>query len=160
MAKKDKTPTREPIFRLHGVDLSNESPRPESKIGLPPDPITLRTPITFATDETDEEYFSVPILTSPTTSEESTERRLARPIRGVEAQSEPVPYIRPCEDVINDQIAEEDSHIDPEMPELIDDIDHENNTYDAPTIKTPAETASRRSTRDRKAPDRLNLLCV
>ena len=98
----------------------------------------------------------MPILTSPTTSEESTERRLARPIRGVEAQSEPVPYIRPSEDVDNDQIAEEDSHIDPEMP----DISDEDDTYDPPLIKTPAEIAPRRSTRDRKAPDRLNLLCV
>ena len=32
--------------------------------------------------------------------------------------------------------------------------------YDPPTIKTPAEIAPRRSTRDRKAPDRLTLLCV
>ena len=80
-----------------------------------------------------------PILTSPTTSEESTERRLASPIRGVEAQSEPVPYIRPSEDVDNYQIAEEDSHIDPEMPELIDDSDDEDDTYDPPTIKTPPQ---------------------
>ena len=71
-----------------------------------------------------------PILTSPTTSEESTERRLASPIRGVEAQSEPVPYIRPSEDVDNYHIAEEDSHIDPEMRELIDDSDDEDDAYD------------------------------
>ena len=119
MAKKDNTPTCEPIFRLHGVDLSDESPIPEPKIDLTPDPTTLGTPITFTTDETDEEDFPVPILISPTTSEESTERRLARPIRGVESQAEPVPYIQPSEDVDGNQIAEEESHIDPEMPELI-----------------------------------------
>ena len=68
MAEKDKTPTREPILRLHGVDLSDEPPIPEPKIGLTPDPITPGTPITFTTDETDEEHFPVPILTS----EEST----------------------------------------------------------------------------------------
>ena len=56
MAKKDKTPIREPIFRFHGVDLSDESPIPEPKIGLTSDPITLGTPITFTTDETDTDF--------------------------------------------------------------------------------------------------------
>ena len=37
------------------------------------------------------------------------------------------------------------------MPELIDDSDDEDDMYDPPTIKTPG---------DRKAPDRLNLLCA
>ena len=38
MAKKDRTPTRERIFRLHGVDLSDESPIPELKISPTTDP--------------------------------------------------------------------------------------------------------------------------
>ena len=160
MAKKDKIPTREPIFRPHGENLYDESSIPETKIDLTPDPTTLGTPITITTDETDEEDFPVPILTSPTNSEESTERQLVRPIRGVEAQAEAAPYIRSNEDVDSDRIAGEHSHIDPEMPELIDDSDDEDDAYDPPTIKTPAETAPHRSTRNRKAPDRLNLLCV
>ena len=41
-----------------------------------------------------------------------------------------VSYIRPSEDVDNYQIAEEDSHIDPEMPELNDDSDDEDDAYD------------------------------
>ena len=40
MAKKNRTPTREPIFRLHGVDLSDESLIPELKISPAPDPTT------------------------------------------------------------------------------------------------------------------------
>ena len=93
MAKKDRTPTREPIFRLHGVDLSDESPIPELKTSPTPNPTTPGTPITFTTDETDEEDFP----TQPTTIEESPDQRLARPIRGVEARSEDIQYLRSSE---------------------------------------------------------------
>ena len=83
MAKKDRTSTSEPTFRLHGVDLSNESPIREPKIGPTPDPTTPGTPITFTSDVIDKEDFSVTLLTSPTTLEESPDQRPARPIRGV-----------------------------------------------------------------------------
>ena len=83
MAKKDRTSTSEPTFRLHGVDLSNESPIREPKIGPTPDPTTPGTPITFTSDVIDKEDFSVTLLTSPTTLEESPDQPLARPIRGV-----------------------------------------------------------------------------
>ena len=110
MAKKDRTPTREPMSRLHDVDLSDESPIPELKFGPTPDPTTPGTPITFTSDEIDEEDFPAPPLTSPTTLEESPDERLARPIRGVEAQSEDIQYLRSSEDVENDHV---DQDIDP-----------------------------------------------
>ena len=51
---------------LH-VDLSDESSVREIKIDHTPDPTTQGTPIIFTTNETDEEDFPVPLLTSPTT---------------------------------------------------------------------------------------------
>ena len=66
------------MSRLHDVDLSDESPIPELKFGPTPDPTTPGTPITFTSDEIDEEDFPAPPLTSPTTLEESPDERLVR----------------------------------------------------------------------------------
>ena len=55
---------------INGVDLSDESSVREIKIDHTPDPTTLGTPIIFTTDETDEEDFPVPLLTSPTVQDD------------------------------------------------------------------------------------------
>ena len=155
MAKKDRTPTRELIFRLHGVDLSDESPIPELKIKPFPDPTIPGTPITFTTDEADEEDFPT-LLSSPTTNEESPDQRIDRPIRGVEARSEDIQYLRSSEDGANDHGDQEinDNDINPKIPEIIDDSDDVDEI--TPLQQLPDEPAAyKRPIRTKRAPERL-----
>ena len=87
MARKDlKPPTREPLFRVHGTDLS-DSPPSVKLDDFSPKELTQGPPITVTVDETDED--KSPIELTDTLSEvldESTHLilRSNKPIRGVE----------------------------------------------------------------------------
>ena len=134
MAKRDKLPTLQPVDGAVwcGVDLSNDPLIFKIEADSILDPITLGTPITIMTDETHKENPPVPMLSSPPTlQKEPSDQGLARPIRGVEAQSEHIQYLRSSEDVENDLLDQEkkDNDIDPKELEIIENSDDEITPY-------------------------------
>ena len=81
-----KPPTREPIFRLHGTDLS-DSPPSVKLDDISPQELTQGPPITVTVDETDEDNSPIELTHAlPEVLDESTHHILQsdKPIRGVE----------------------------------------------------------------------------
>ena len=136
MAGKDlKSPTREPIFRLHGTDLS-DSPLSVKLDDLSPKELTQGPPITVKVDETDEDDSPIELTHAlPEVLDESTHHILQsdKPIRGVEEPT--VEEHRENVHVQRDEHTDDDG-IDEEMPELIDDSDDED---ESPPTRRPAE---------------------
>ena len=91
-----------------------------------------------------------------TTNEESPDQRIDRPIRGVEARSEDIQYLRSSEDGANDHGDQEinDNDINPKIPEIIDDSDDVDEI--TPLQQLPDEPAAyKRPIRTKRAPERL-----
>ena len=121
MVRKDlKPPTREPIFRLHGTDLS-DSPPSVKLDDIPPQELIQGPPITVTVDETDEDNSPIELKYAlPEVLDESTHHILQsdKQIRGVEEPT--VEEHREHVHVQRDEHTHDDD-IDEEMPELIDD---------------------------------------
>ena len=72
MARKDlKSPTREPIFRLHGTDLS-DSPPSVKVDDISPKELTQGPPITVTVDETDEDNSPIELTHYTSTTSRSS----------------------------------------------------------------------------------------
>ena len=151
MARKDlKPPAREPVFRLHGTDLS-DSPPSVKLDDFSPKELTQGPPITVPVDETDEDNSPIELTDAlPEVLDESTHHilRSDKPIRGVEEST--VEEQREHIHVQYDERTHNDN-IDEEMPELIDDSEEKD---------IPKTTTYQLPPRTRRAPDRLNLSCT